>query len=242
MNLKQKIGIIGYTGLIGKILFNELNYERKFLLYKYNSKNIEKINNKNFDKIYCAGLPAEKWRANKFPLKDKQNINKLSKILKSTNCKNFILISTIDVHKKKEIYGRNRLKFENFIKKKFKKYLIIRLPAVFGKGLKKNLLFDLLNKNNLENIFYNDKFQWFDLSQLYKEIKKKMNLNLNNKIIELYSPPIENSEILRFFPNIKIDKKNKKKTTYNFKPKNGYYRNKKFILKRIKKFINERKY
>ena len=89
-NLKQKIGIIGYTGLIGKILFKELNYERKFLLYKYNSKNIEKINNKNFDKIYCAGLPAEKWKANKFPLKDKQNIEKLSKILKSTNCKRFI--------------------------------------------------------------------------------------------------------------------------------------------------------
>ena len=72
MNLKQKIGIIGYTGLIGKILFKELNYERKFLLYKYNSKNIEKIGNKNFDKIYCAGLPAEKWKANKFPLKDRQ--------------------------------------------------------------------------------------------------------------------------------------------------------------------------
>ena len=104
-NLKQKIGIIGYTGLIGKILFKDLNYERKFLLYKYNSKNIEKINNKNFDKIYCAGLPAEKWKANKFPLKDKQNIEKLSKILKSTNCKKFILISTIDVYKKKEIYG-----------------------------------------------------------------------------------------------------------------------------------------
>lgn len=74
-------------------------------------------------------------------------------------CDNFILISTVDVYdiksgvdedyiinpEKADYYGRNRLEFEKFVKDKFPKFTIIRLPALFGSGLKKNFIYDLLN-------------------------------------------------------------------------------------------------
>tara|TARA_Y100000816_G_scaffold246458_1_gene194812 strand:- start:197 stop:895 length:699 start_codon:yes stop_codon:yes gene_type:complete len=226
--------LIGHSGFIGSIL--KKKYKNCHL---YNSKNISKIKNKIYSEIICAGLPAAKWKANKFPKKDSANFNKLKRNINFVSCKLFILISTIDVHKKAETYGVNRMKLESFIKKKFSNYLIVRLPAVFGKGLKKNILFDLLNDNQINKINKKDFFQWFDVSLLYSEIQKIKKKKISNKIIELYSPPIQNTEILKFFPNVNLQIKNKRIVKYNFKPKEGYYKNVKFTLNRIKKFIRE---
>lgn len=228
-----KNALVGYTGFVGSNLRKE--YPKSNL---YNSKNIDKIKKKKFNKIIFSGLPAEKWRANKYPNKDLSNIKKLIKLLKSVECNLFILISTIDVHKSKEPYGKNRKFFEKFVKKNFSKFLIIRLPAIFGKGLKKNILFDLLNKNQIDNINPEDKFQWFDLNFLYREIKK---IKTFNKIIELYSPPISNDLIIKEFKNLRLLKKNRKKIIYNYLPVNGYFKDKKFILDRIKIFIRNYK-
>ncbi len=236
---KRKIAIIGYTGLIGSTFLRNFSKKKKLKIYKYNSANISNIRGILFDEVYCAGLPAQKWKANKFPKKDTKNTLYLIKNLKKIRCKKFFLISTIDIHKKREIYGINRLLLENFIKNKFYNYLIIRLPGVFGKGLKKNIIFDLLNNNNIEKISSIDEFQWYDLSLLYKDIseyEKKFGLNT---ICEFYSSPIKNSDIINLFPNLNIKKIKRKKIIYNYKPKNGFYKSKKFILKRIKKFIKE---
>ncbi len=225
-------GLIGHSGFIGSILKTNINN------YKlYNSKNINCIKKKKFKEIICAGLPASKWRANKYPNKDKKNLNYLVKNLISIKSDLFILISTIDVHNNRETYGKNRKKLEIFIKKNFSKYLIIRLPAVFGKGIKKNVLYDLLNNNQIFKINKYDKYQWFDLSLLYKEIQKLKKKNIYNKIIELYSPPISNHQIIKYFPQCEINKKKSKNVNYKIRPKNGFYKDKKFILNRIKLFI-----
>ena len=147
------------------------------------------------------------------------------------------MISTIDVHNNKETYGKNRKKLEIFIKKNFSDYLIIRLPAVFGQGIKKNILYDLLNNNQIFKINKEDKYQWFDLSLLYKEIQKLKKNNNYNKIVELYSPPISNHQIIKYFPQFKINKKKSKSVNYKVRPENGFYKDKKFILNRIKLFI-----
>ena len=40
-------------------------------------------------------------------------------------------------------YGRNRLQLERWVREDFPAALIVRLPALYGKGLKKNCLYDL---------------------------------------------------------------------------------------------------
>ena len=229
----KKNAIIGYTGFVGS------NLRKNFLNSDlYNSKNISKIKKKTFDKIICSGLPAEKWKANKYPNQDLSNINRLIKLLKDVDCNLFILISTIDAHNTHNFYGKNRKLFENFIKKKFSRFLIIRLPAIFGKGLKKNILYDLLNNNQVDKINPKDKFQWFDLELLHSEIIK---IREFNKIVELYSPPISNDKIIKQFKSIHLKKCNRKKISYNYIPVNGYFKDEKFILNRIKKFIKNYK-
>ena len=100
-------------------------------------------------------------------------------------------------------------------------------------------MFDLLNRNQLDKIYNNDRFQWYDLSYLKKDIEKLK--HKINEIHELYSYPLENKFIINLFKNIDINQNRKKPLIYDIKPKKGYYINKNIILNRIKKFINEYK-
>ena len=234
MKLKY-IALIGYSGLIGSNFASQIK-QKNLKVDFFNSKNISKINTKKkYDLVFCAALPAAKWYANKYPKIDFKNTTSLIKKLNNINTKLFILISTIDVWFKHP-YGRNRLRLERYVCKKFNKKFIIRLPGVFGRGLKKNVIFDLIKKNNLDNFFINDEFQWYDLSYLSKDVFKIVNKNKSG-LFELYSEPVSNLQILKYFKKIKIFQNRDKPILYNFIPKDGYYISKRKILTRIKKFI-----
>ena len=121
----MKKALIGYTGFVGS------NLKDNTFEGLYNSKNIENIQNKHYNLIICAGVPAEKWRANKKPEKDLKNIRRLIKNLGKVTADEFILISTIDVYpntinvdedtliNKKLLnpYGTNRVLLEEFVQK-----------------------------------------------------------------------------------------------------------------------------
>lgn len=147
-------GLIGYTGFVGNNLDKQYIFEKK-----YNSKNIEKIQGEEFELLICSGVSAVKWFANQNPEKDIEGINNLIENLKTIKVKNFVLISTIDIYdtmedvnedsipniENQDSYGRNRYFLENWVKSNFENSLILRLPALFGDGLKKNFVYDLMN-------------------------------------------------------------------------------------------------
>jgi len=198
----KSIAIIGYTGFVGSNLYYQilehLDYKgvvnSNIKISLYNSKNINDINGKSFDICICAGVDARKWYANQYPDEDYDKINCLFQNLKSATIKNFILISTVDVYGaelsngvstitgdefslnentvSKEPYGRNRYRFEQMIKNHFTEHLIIRLPAMYGYGLKKNLIYDLLNIDDetkalmIMKKHYNNVFQFFNVRYL----------------------------------------------------------------------------
>ncbi|MEX1376222.1 MAG: NAD-dependent epimerase/dehydratase family protein [Eubacteriales bacterium] len=147
--------LIGYTGFVGSNIAEQMPFDDL-----YNSKNINDIKGKDYDLIVCAGIRAEKYLANKYPEDDLNAIKDLIDILETVACKRFVLISTIDVYdrpvgadedtvideKMLHPYGKNRLFMEKWVSEHFDHYNIIRLPALFGKGLKKNFVYDCLTK------------------------------------------------------------------------------------------------
>ena len=247
--------LIGYTGFVGQKLLSQKKF--KFL---FNSKNINKIKNKKFNYVFCAGAPGIKWMANKYPKQDLASINVLKKNIENISCKKFILISTVDVYSnsinkteknkpitsKKNFYGKNRLDLEKFVMKNFANFLIIRLTALVGKQLKKNILYDIKNKFQLDKINKNSVYQYYPIDNLLKDIKKL--LNEKNKVIHLNSEPINVEEILNDNNLSLLDGGLiKKKELYNLKSiyskkyKNikNYFYNKKKILFYIKKYLHE---
>ena len=158
---------------------------------------------------------------------------------------------TIDPNKN-HTYGKNRFLFEEYIKTTFINYNIIRLPALFGKGLKKNIIYDLIHNNNVNNIPFNSEFQWYYLDWLKKDID--LILKHDIKICNLFTEPIHTKEIIKIFNQVyKIDyhfkleylddeklmKKYDLHTKYNnyFNCKKQYILEKNEIIKSIKEYL-----
>jgi len=225
--------IIGSTGFIGANL-------RKIhqTSHLYNSKNISSISGLEFNTIFCAAPGAAKWKINKNPKEDLNNIIFLLKYLQTVNCKKFILYSTIDVHTSKTnpSYGSNRLFFEKELYNMFEQLVICRLPGLYGPGLKKNIIYDLLN-NRCEFVNINSAFQWLNV-----ETAIKMSLKKPFGIHEFYPEPLETSVIVKkYFPSLKNRCVQGANSCYNFIPDTGYIMPKSLVLEDIGKYVTLQK-
>ena len=117
------------------------------------------------------------------------------------------------------------------------KLFIVRLPAVYGEGLKKNLLYDMLNNSLLKEINLGDTFQWYNVDNIKTDIDNF--LEKNYQLIELYPEPITNKELIDLFDadfNVVNDKENVIKQ--NIVPKNGYIYSSDEVKKYLKIFID----
>ena len=146
--------LVGYTGFVGSNIYEAGEFDAV-----YNSKNIESAYKTNPDLLVYAGLRAEKYLANNAPDKDMQLIVQAEENIEKINPQKLVLISTIDVFKKpKDVdetseidveglhpYGYNRYQLEQWVRKNYSDALIIRLPGLFGKNIKKNFIYDYIN-------------------------------------------------------------------------------------------------
>lgn len=196
--------LIGHTGFVG----SNLAAAGGFTDF-YNSSSISTIEGQHFDEIVCAGVSAVKWLANKEPDKDRAGIARLTASLNTVTARRFTLISTIDVYPDpsqpldedfdltdldNHAYGRHRLSIEAFVKDRFDDVLIARLPALFGPGLKKNLLFDLLVGNDTVKINPASSYQWYPLNRLSDDLAKAWNASL--ALVNLFPEPVETRTII----------------------------------------------
>ncbi|MDR3429429.1 pyridine nucleotide transhydrogenase [Silvimonas sp.] len=193
--------LIGFSGFVGSTLLKQADFESL-----YRSTNIADINGESFDTVVCAGAPAQKWIANQEPGADLQKIDSLIAHLSTVECKKFILISTVDVFKDSRgvdedsivdeaglhAYGLHRRRLEKFVAGHFPNHLIVRLPGLVGSGLRKNVLFDLLNNNNLSAIESRNIFQFYPMVNLWYDIQIALDAGL--QLIHLTSEPISVAE------------------------------------------------
>jgi hypothetical protein len=194
--------LIGFSGYVGSTLLKQAPFESL-----YRSTNIGEIGGKSFDAVVCAGAPAQKWIANREPEADLKKIEGLIAHLKSMTCKTFVLISTVDVFKNPlgvdedtsideeglHAYGLHRRLLEKFVESHFPRYLIVRLPGLVGPGLRKNVIFDFLNDNNLHAIDSRGVFQFYPLVNLWYDIQVALDAGL--KLIHLTAEPVSVADV-----------------------------------------------
>ena len=146
--------LIGYTGFVGGQLQRQHSFSGLF-----NRANIDEVGASEFDTVVCAAAPGSMFEANMLPDVDLSKINALIERLSSLQTKQFILISSIAVlanfsayddentsaFQNKLAYGKHRRVLETFCEENFDDCLVVRLPAIFGEGLRKNFVFDLIN-------------------------------------------------------------------------------------------------
>ena len=198
----MKTALIGYTGFVGATLDASISPS-----HRYRSTNIDDIRGQSFDHVICAGVQAMKWWANQHPAEDLAGIEKLLGALEEVRAERFTLISSIDVypvprdvneasaiHKEKHhAYGLNRLHVEEWVSSKFPNVAILRLPGLFGPGLKKNVIFDMIHDNGLEKIHPDGVFQYYDTRRLGGDIEQVWKSEIG--LLNVSSEPVGTSEI-----------------------------------------------
>ena len=199
--------LIGFTGFVGATLLKQHGFNNL-----YRSTNISDIEGKSFDSVICAAAPAQKWIANREPAADWQNIERLIGHLKTIQCQTFVLISTVDVFKNPfgvtedtavnedglqpyglQPYGLHRRYLETFVESQFPRHLIVRLPGLVGPGLRKNVIFDFLNQNNLDAIDSRGVFQFYPTVNLWYDIQAALQAELS--LLHLTAEPISVAEV-----------------------------------------------
>ena len=246
--------IIGYTGFVGSNLVCQAKYDNF-----YNSQNIESIAGKSFELLVCTAAPAEKWLANKQPTKDKENLQRLIKYLQQVSAKKVIVISTVDVYFQPvavnentsinaeilQPYGKHRLELETAIQERFDS-LVIRLPGLFGKGLKKNIVYDFLHNNLLDKIDRNSVFQFYNLKHLWRDIQVALDSNLN--LVNFATEPTSVAEVASTAFGFEFTNQTQNPVKYDIRTKHyqlfggcppGYLYGKSQVLSELKEFVTD---
>jgi dTDP-4-dehydrorhamnose reductase len=203
MSRRETAAVIGYTGFVGGNLLAQRDFDAR-----YNSSNIDEIAGRSFDLIVCAGAPAEKWKANADPDRDLANIERLAGALTRANAGRVVLLSTVDVFGTPtgvdenspvptaglHAYGRNRRLLEEKVASRFET-TVLRLPGLYGPGLKKNVIFDFLHDNDVRKIDSRGVFQFYDTTRLWRDIEIATRHGLS--LVHLPSEPVSVAQVAR---------------------------------------------
>ena len=148
--------LVGSTGFVGSNLLCTAHFDAA-----YHRIDIQEAWGTHPDLLVYAGVTAAKFLANKDEAADLAVVRAAAENIERIAPRRLVLISTIDVLPPEsrvgadetahidlaacDAYGRNRRKLELWAEEHVPDTLIVRLPALFGEGLKKNFLFDLMH-------------------------------------------------------------------------------------------------
>lgn len=169
--------LVGYTGFVGSNLYASGSFDAA-----YNSKNIERSYGTEPELLVYAGLRAEKYLADRAPEQDMAQILQAEDNIRRIAPKRLVLISTIDVFRDPRgvdeesvidgeglrPYGRNRYQLESWVRARYPDALIVRLPALFGRNIKKNFIYDYIHL--IPFMLRRDKFE--ELSAADPELRR----------------------------------------------------------------------
>jgi nucleoside-diphosphate-sugar epimerase len=195
--------LIGATGFVGSNLLRSETFDDL-----YDSTNIESIRGRRYELVVCAGARAEKWRINAEPERDAAELERLRAALAAVEAERLLLVSTVDVYPEPAgvdeespidaaalaPYGLHRLELERWCESRFDT-LVVRLPGLFGPGLKKNLVYDLLHDHRVEAVNPEGRFQLYEVRGLWAAAETAWQAGL--RLLNVTAEPVSAGEVAR---------------------------------------------
>ena len=251
--------IIGCTGFVGGYLGTLRETEAG-----YSTRNSASMVGASHGLVICAGANALKWKANQDGAADWRSIEALWRNISKLHAERFVLISTVDVYPvpvgvdenlKPHLlpghhsYGINRLALEELVLDRFSDGArVLRLPGLFGQGLRKNVLFDMAHRRLLDSVDGRASFQWYGLDRLWGDIDRALE-HPTQRIFNLAVEPVLTSEVQQLlFPGLSIGKGQAQSipTTYDMHTAlcswmggtGGYLENKVDVLNRMQRWLS----
>lgn len=146
--------LVGSTGFVGGNILQQHDFANAV-----HSSNISSVFGDKPDLCVYAGVPSAMFLANNDPDADLAIMEQARENIRAIDPRKLVLISTIAIYPDSKgrnenspiedgelsAYGANRLALERWIREDYPNALIVRLPALYGDGLKKNFIRDLIS-------------------------------------------------------------------------------------------------
>lgn len=196
--------LIGHTGFVGGNLLRQRAFDAC-----YNSQNVAEIRGRGFDLLVVSAMPAAKWLANRDPDRDRAVLERLLGDLRQVQARRVVLVSTVDVYPRPvavdettpldvaqhHAYGKHRRMLEEAAVTIFPQLCVVRLPALFGPGLKKNAVYDLMHDNEVHKIPSAGEFQFYNLDRLWADVETALRHDL--KLVNFAAAPTTMADVAR---------------------------------------------
>lgn len=245
--------LVGSTGFVG----GNMAKQREFDLL-VSSRNSAELDGGVFGDVVFSAARAEKWRANQDPAADSAHVGQLEHLLATFSCERLVLISTVDVYGEPtgvdestpidtiglHAYGLHRYRLEQTARELHDSVLVLRLPGLFGHGLKKNVVFDLLHDNQVDRIQPASSLQYYNLANLGHDIERARRLRL--ELLNLAVEPVSSADIVRdvfdreplpdrpALPVVRYDMR----TRHGEPGGNGYLYSRESVLEQLREFVS----
>lgn len=199
----MRSALIGYTGFVGSNLASRHQFDAL-----YNTSNIDDLAGESFDLVVTAGNRADSHRINRHGAGDLAEVDGLIDRIARAEIGKLVLVSTVCVYPGGSSptestprspagltpYGANRLHQEERLRS-LHDTLVLRLPQLYGDGLKKGIVYDLANDYRVEHIRPDGEFQYYDVRRLWRDIGIALAAGLD--ALNLATPPLRNDLVAR---------------------------------------------
>lgn len=200
----MRTALIGHTGFVGSNLAAATDFDDR-----YNSRNLDDIAGREYDLVISAAGRADSHRINSVGEADWAELEAIVARLETAQIGKLVLISTVCVYpgggstpdEQTPIepgglapYGANRARLETLLRDRFDT-LVVRLPQLYGRNLKKGIVYDLLHDYRVEHIHPDIAFQYYDLGRLWTDVQRALELGLPS--LNVATPPLRNREVAR---------------------------------------------
>lgn len=199
----MRTALIGHTGFVGSNLAASYDFDDLF-----NTANIEDLRGRSYDLVVSAAARADSHRINLHGEEDRAEIDAYLDILTTVRTPKLVLVSTVCVYPGDTTpdettplsedgltpYGANRLHMERRLGESFDT-LPVRLPQLYGRGLKKGIVYDLLNDYRVEFIRPDGLFQYYDLRRLWDDVQVALGASVS--ALNVATPPLTSAQVAR---------------------------------------------
>lgn len=192
----MRSALIGHTGFVGGNIAAAHAFTDR-----YNTSNVHELRGQAYDLVVSAAARADSHRINHHGAADRAEIDAFLELLSTVRIGRLVLVSTVCVYPGGTTpdettplteegltpYGANRLHMETVLRDRFQT-LALRLPQLYGAGLKKGIVYDLLNDYRVEYIRPEGRFQYYDLRRLWADTSVALAAGLDS--LNLATPPL----------------------------------------------------
>ena len=143
---RKKIAVIGYTGVIGSKVYEQLQFFKQYEVVGFNRDNLSKLLHQEYDCVICTAPSSKKFKTNIGLANSSEEIERLVDSIAKVKTKQFVLVSSQTALHTENRYGQVQNEVCQAVLQNHKNHSIYFMDTLYGENLKKGFVHDLIHR------------------------------------------------------------------------------------------------